>query len=322
MISKAMTGDNSQPSNNTLTVVSAPFSGGQGRPGVDHGPAHLVEMGLLKQITLLGWDLSFAGHLDFPLMTVEEDPNIGAIKNARYVSKSTKEIYQAVKSAAEKSKLTLTIGGDHSIAIGTVAGIQAQHPDAVVLWIDAHADLNTPHASESGNLHGCPVSFLLGIDEPIATKNEKDVFGWVPHCLDKSRLAYIGLRDVDGFEKQCIRENNITAFSMHHVDKFGIAQVVEKALKRVDPEGTRPIHLSFDVDAVDPAYAPSTGTPVRGGLTWREACYLCEAVADTGRLVAMDLVECNPHLEDPKSVTDTIAMGLSLIRCAIGETLL
>ncbi|ANB13731.1 arginase [Sugiyamaella lignohabitans] len=307
----------------SLTVISAPFSGGQGKPGVDDGPQHLLDMGLVEQIGRLDWTPKFAGHLQFP--AVKNDTNIGHVKNPRYVSQSTKNIYEAVKKASTSSDFTLTIGGDHSIAIGTVAGVQAAHPDAIVLWIDAHADLNTPAASSSGNLHGCPVAFLLGADEPLAnaaSKEEADLFGWVPHCLDDSQLGYIGLRDVDAFEKQYIREHKIAAFSMHHVDKYGIASVVEQAINKLDPEHKRPIHLSFDVDAIDPVYAPSTGTPVRGGLTWREACYLCEAVAETGRLVAMDLVECNPHLEDAKAARETIAMGLSLVRCALGETLL
>jgi arginase len=162
----------------------------------------------------------------------------------------------------------------------------------------------------------------LGIDG-LSTNVEENVFKWVPQCMDTSRIAYIGLRDVDPFEKNFIKENNIAAFSMHHIDKYGIAKVVEMALKRVNPNGDRPIHLSFDVDAIDPVFAPATGTPVRGGLTWRESCYLCEAIAETGKLVAMDLVECNPHLADNVvSIRDTIGAGISLVKCALGDTLL
>jgi arginase len=302
-----------------LDIISAPFSGGQGRAGVDDGPQHLLNMGLLKHVSDLGWKAQFNGHLTFPVPT--SDPNIGNMKRPRYVSESTQKVHAAVSKAAKNGHFPLTVGGDHSIAIGTVSGVLSAHPDAIVFWIDAHADLNTPAATASGNLHGCPVSFLLGIDEP--PQPDEDVFGWVPHCLDTSRLVYIGLRDVDPFEKRFIKENNILAYSMHHVDKYGIAKVVEMALDKVNPDRNKPIHLSFDVDAIDPIYAPSTGTPVRGGLTWREACYLCEALAETGTLVGMDLVECNPHLgADEEQVRDTIAAGISLVKCALGDTLL
>lgn len=303
----------------TVSVITAPFSGGQGKPGVDNGPQHLLDAGMLSQLESLGYTPELT-NLKF--VTPEKDPDCGHIKNPKTVSSVTNQIYKAVSKAARSSStsVTLTVGGDHSIAIGTVAGIQEAHPDAVVLWIDAHADINTPAASESGNLHGCPLSFVVGAAEPIKTADSDDEFGWVPKCLDYSRLAYIGLRDVDAFEKKILRENNVAAFSMHHVDKFGIAAVVEKALHAVDPEGKRPIHMSFDVDAVDPFFAPATGTPVRGGLTWREACYLCEAVAETGRLVGLDLVECNPLLsDDPQS---TIDLGLSLVKSALGDSLL
>lgn len=305
----------------TVSIIGAPFSGGQGRGGVDDGPEHLMKGGLAEDIHSLGWKTEHEGSLEFN--PPESDPDIGKMKRPRFVSESTKKVYEAVKTAAEAKNLPLTIGGDHSIAIGTVAGVREVHPDACLLWIDAHADLNTPAATDSGNLHGCPVSFLLGIDEPPTDDPKDDVFDWVPHCLHNSRLAYIALRDVDPFEKEYIRENNVTAYSMHHVDKYGIAKVVEMALERVNPGGKRPIHLSFDVDAIDPVYAPATGTPVRGGLTWREACYVCEAVAETGNLVAMDLVEVNPHLgTNDKSVNDTVGSGISLVKCALGDTLL
>jgi len=135
-------------------------------------------------------------------------------------------------------------------------------------------------------------------------------------------LVYIGLRDIDAGEKKILRDHGIKAFSMHEVDKYGIANVVEMAVQHVSPNRSRPIHLSFDVDALDPSVAPSTGTPVRGGLTFREGHYICEAIYETGCLVAMDLMEVNPTLEDDQSVFQTVTIGCSLVRCALGETLL
>lgn len=301
-----------------VSVISAPFSGGQGRGGVDDGPRYLLEMGLQKEVETLGYDVDVEEPLSFVEPTSDED--IGKMKRPRFVADATRKVYEAVSAATKKGKIPLTLGGDHSIAIGTVAGVQEAHPDAVLLWIDAHADLNTPESTDSGNLHGCPVSFLLGI---AGAEEKSNPFSWVPKCIDNTRIGYIGLRDLDAFEKKYIRENNITAYTMHHVDKYGIAKVVSMALERLNPGNKRPVHLSFDIDAIDPFFAPSTGTPVRGGLTLREACYLCETVAETNQLVAMDLVECNPHLgASEKDIKDTIALGLSMVKCAFGDALL
>ena len=304
-----------------LKVISAPFSGGQGKGGVDDGPQQLLDHGLIKEIEQLGWTPEFTGHLDLP--TPASDEPIGHIKNPRHVANTAKTVYEEVSSAAKKGAFPLTIGGDHSIGTGTIAGVQSAHPDACVIWVDAHADINTPAATASGNLHGCPVSFVLGIDEPLSDKPEEDVFSWVPHCLEDSRLAYIALRDLDPFERQYLREHNIAAYTMRHVDQFGIGQVVEMALERVNPGNKRPIHLSFDIDAIDPFFAPATGTTVRGGLTWREGSYICERLAETGNLVAMDLVEVNPSLGDhPEAAPQTAAVAIGLIKSALGDVLL
>lgn len=202
------------------------------------------------------------------------------------------------------------------MAMGTISGTLDTYPDACVIWIDAHADINTSDTTDTGNIHGMPVSFLLGLGSKVPE------FSWVKSSLRPDRIVYIGLRDVDAGEKRILKENNIKAFSMHEVDKYGIGKVVEMALDHVNPNRDRPIHLSFDVDALDPTVAPSTGTPVRGGLTFREGHYICEAIYETGLLVALDLMEVNPSLEDEESVKQTVAVGCSLVRSALGETLL
>lgn len=175
--------------------------------------------------------------------------------------------------------------------MGTISGVLDAHPEACVVWVDAHADINTPQTSTSGNIHGMPLSFLLGIAGEIPkAESGPQPFSWIKPVLRPDRLVYIGLRDVDDGEKKILREHNIRAFSMHEVDKYGIGRVVELALAHVNPDGNRPIHLSFDVDALDPSVAPSTGTPVRGGLTFREGHYICEAIAETGLLVGLDIM--------------------------------
>ncbi|KDQ61120.1 hypothetical protein JAAARDRAFT_152191 [Jaapia argillacea MUCL 33604] len=297
-------------------IVGCPFSGGQAKPGVDRGPINLVEAGLIQQLEGLGWKVEFDGHHQFEEISANGDPPIGKLRNPRIVSRVSKAVAEAVGYHAKMGKLPVTLGGDHSLAMGTISGTLDTHPNACVVWIDAHADINTPETTESGNIHGMPMSFLLGLGEKISE------YSWIQPRLQPSSLVYIGLRDVDAAEKRILKENKIKAFSMHEVDKYGIGKVVEMALDHVNPKRDRPIHLSFDVDALDPSVAPSTGTPVRGGLTFREGHYICEAIYETGLLVALDLMEVNPSLEDAASVHQTVAVGCSLVRAALGETLL
>jgi len=300
----------------TASIVGCPFSGGQPRLGVDRGPIYLVEAGLVDQLKELGWNVNFDGHHQFEEITTADDPPIGKLKNPRFVSRVCESVAQVVGGHAKKGELPVTLGGDHSLAMGTISGTLDAHPNACVIWIDAHADINTSETTESGNIHGMPVSFLLGLGDKV------DEFAWVKPALKANRLVYIGLRDIDAGEKKILKDNKIRAFSMHEVDKYGIGKVVEMALDHVNPGRDLPIHLSFDVDALDPSVAPSTGTPVRGGLTFREGHYICEALWETGLLVALDLMEVNPSLADAASVKQTVAVGCSLVRSALGETLL
>jgi len=316
----------------TVAIVGCPFSGGQPRAGVDTGPIHLVQAGLIDQIKGLGWHVEFGGHHQFEDLTVTQDPPAGIVKRPRLVSKVNQQVAKEIEGHAKAGRLPVTLGGDHSLAMGTVTGTLSAHPDACLIWIDAHADINTIATTESGNLHGMPVSFLLGLNTPSEIQalkvsnghstDEPAPFSWLEPKLDASRVVYIGLRDIDSGERKILKENKIKCFSMHEVDKYGIGKVMEMALDHVNPERNRPIHLSFDVDALDPTVAPSTGTPVRGGLTFREGHYICEAVYETGLLAALDIMEVNPSLEDVVSVNQTVAVGCSLARCALGETLL
>lgn len=300
----------------TLAIVGCPFSGGQPKPGVDKGPIHLIEAGLVQQLEGLGWKVNFDGHHQFEDIQPENDPPIGILKNPRFVSQVCQAVAKAVGGHAAKGELPVTLGGDHSLAMGTISGTLSHHPNACVVWVDAHADINTIESTESGNIHGMPLSFLLGLGSTVPE------YAWVKPILKTNSLVYIGLRDVDAGEKAILRENGIKAFSMHEVDKYGIGKVVDMALDHVNPNRDRPIHLSFDVDALDPTVAPSTGTPVRGGLTFREGHYICEAIYETGLLAALDLMEVNPSLADAASVEQTVAVGCSLLRSALGETLL
>ncbi|KAI8059390.1 arginase [Gilbertella persicaria] len=300
-----------------ISVIGVPFNGGQPRTGVEDGPIRLVEFGLLNQLEEMGYSVSYEANEKIEELRPAEDPDVQNLKQPKYVSTVTQAVSKQILTAAQQGKFVLTLGGDHSVALATVTGVFGTYPDACLVWVDAHADINTPATTDSGNIHGCPLSFLTGIAE------EHPDFLWVKPLLKTNRLTYIGLRDVDEGEKKIIKDLGIKAFSMHHVDRYGIGKVVEMALDHVNPNRDLPIHLSFDVDALDPSVAPSTGTPVRGGLTFREGHYICEAIAETGLLVAADIMEVNPSLgEDSQSVFQTVQVGCSLARCCLGESLL
>jgi len=325
-------------SGNQLGVVAVGFSGGQGKIGVDTAPQALIDAGLLRT---LHSDLGYAIHHDSKVHDYAEhlpssDPPL-AIRGSNIpmlrpltVSAVTRALSAQVYEHAKQGRLTLTLGGDHSIAIGSISGNakairERTGKEIAVIWVDAHADINTPQGSCSGNIHGMPVAFLAGLAGPPIENPE--AFGWLEaeHKINVKKLVYIGLRDLDLLEKKILRENEIKAFSMHDVDRYGIGKVMEMALQYVGEDA--PIHLSFDVDALDPLWAPSTGTPVRGGLTLREGDFICECVHETGQLVAMDLVEVNPHIRTGHNLedigaSDTVRAGCSLVRCALGESLL
>ncbi|KZP01110.1 Ureohydrolase [Calocera viscosa TUFC12733] len=308
----------------TVSIVGCPFRGGQARAGVDEGPIYLVKAGLVEQIEELGWKVKFDGHhlfedIEQELAPTRNEDVLGKVKNPKLVSRVCEAVAKTVGDHARKGELPLTLGGDHSLAMGTVSGVFSAYPDACLIWCDAHADINTVESTGSGNLHGMPVSFLLGIGQKLP------MFEWLKPVLKPEKIVYIGLRDVDKAEKKILKDNGIKAFSMHEVDKYGIGKVVEMALDHVNPKRTLPIHLSFDVDALDPSVAPSTGTPVRGGLSFREGHYICEAICETGLLVGLDIMEVNPalpNMDDKMSVRQTVAIGCSLTRASLGETLL
>lgn len=284
----------------------------------------LIEAGLIDQLQHeLGYNVHYDGQVhSYSTLMPAEDPDHRGMKKPKAVSAVTETLSRQVYDHAKQGRFVLTLGGDHSIAVGTISGTakafrERMSREIAVIWVDAHADINTPETSDSGNIHGMPVAFLTG----LATEKRQDIFGWLKdeHRLSTKKLVYIGLRDVDRGEKQILREHGIKAFSMHDVDRHGIGKVMDMALGWIGSD--TPIHLSFDIDALDPMWAPSTGTAVRGGLTLREGDFIAECVHGTGNLIAMDLVEVNPSLE-AHGASETIRAGCSIVRCALGDTLL
>jgi arginase len=307
-----------------IGMTGVAFSGGQPKQGVDLGPEYVLKAGLIQQLNAMNFNVILTDNKihNYEELLPESDEPVGIIKRPRTVGIVNKILATQVYHHVKMGRFALQIGGDHSMAMGTISGIargikERLGEDIKVVWVDAHADINTPSTTETGNLHGMPVSFLTNL---VTEKVEG--LEWIEPCLKPENLVYIGLRDVDKDEKEIIKKYNIKAFSMHEIDRYGIGQILDMTIEHLSKgkNGQSPIHLSFDIDALDPTVASSTGTPVRGGLTFREGHYICEALHATGRLVGLDMVELNPAIGDNHE--DTIVIGCSLIRATLGESLL
>ncbi|KAK3092282.1 hypothetical protein FSP39_000708 [Pinctada imbricata] len=296
-------------------VIGVPIHMGQPRPGTEHGPEAMREGGLISKLEGLGLDVEDQG--DLFLEKHDEDIHDHPAKNVKNVGSASSQIADSVYNTIKSGRTCLALGGDHSMAIGSIYGHSLAEPDHVVIWVDAHADINTPLTSSSGNMHGMPLSFLVKEVQPYLP--DIPHFDNIKPCLSAKNIAYIGLRDVDPGERYIIEKLGIHSFSMTEVDKFGIKDCVEKALHAVDPEGNKPIHLSFDIDALDPSLAPSTGTPVPGGLSIREGNYIAEELAATGRLTCVDLAEVNPKLGNDRDNETTVRSAITIIQHCFGN---
>ncbi|KAG7401987.1 Amino-acid acetyltransferase, mitochondrial [Phytophthora boehmeriae] len=308
----------------TVSVIGAPMTYGQPLLGTDSGPDQLREAGLHKVLVDLGWSVEETGNLKFQPPAHNDpilDPRYGKAKQSFPVGNGTKQLYEVFKQKSSEGKFCLVLGGDHTIGAGSLAGLLSVHPNAGVIWVDAHADINTPAGSDSGNMHGMPISFLM---KGMVDSSKIPGFEWLVNgpTMNPDQLVYVGLRDVDDFERRVIHEKGIKAFSMQEVDRYGIGKTMEMVLDHLCGKKQRPIHMSYDIDAVDPLVAPSTGTRVRGGLTWREAHYVAEAVAETNLLVGLDMVEVNPTLAPGDGAQITVDMALLLISSAMGNRIL
>uniref|UniRef100_A0A8V0ZBW4 Arginase n=1 Tax=Gallus gallus TaxID=9031 RepID=A0A8V0ZBW4_CHICK len=288
------------------------------RRGVDHGPATLRAAGLVERLAGLGCQLYDFGDLNFTQVPNDELYN-NLIYYPRSVGLASQVLADAVSRAVAAGHSCVTIGGDHSLALGSVSGHARQCPHLGVIWVDAHADINTPLTTQSGNLHGQPLSFLLReLQDKVP---QLPGFSWLKPCLSASDIVYIGLRDVDPAEYYILKNYDIQYFSMRDVDRLGIQKVMERTFEQLMGRRQRPIHLSFDIDAFDPSLAPATGTPVLGGLTYREGMYIAEEIHNTGMLSAVDMVEVNPLLgASQEEVNATASLAVDVIATCFGQT--
>lgn len=290
-----------------LSIVGAPFNGGQPKSGVEKGPSELRKAGLVPVIERAGWRVAHDTDITIPEPPAEDGFNgDGLAKRPRFVGGVCLSLYGEVVARARAGDFVLTVGGDHSIAAGSIAGILAVQPETFIVWVDAHADINTPSTSESGNIHGMPVALLAHLCGKVPGFEYLDE----SKPLNLGNIVYIGLRDVDDGEKKILSDHKVRAFFMSDIIPQGIEKVMEKV---VEYTGSRPIHLSFDVDGLDPAYMPATGTPVGAGLSLQDGQYICKRLASTHRVRSFDLVEVNPDLSDEQGKQSTTKNSLLLV---------
>lgn len=298
-----------------IEIIGVPFSKGQPRGGVEKGPAALRNAGLVERLREQECDVKDYGDLSFA--DVPNDSPFQIVKNPRTVGKANEQLAGVVAEAQKNGRVSVVLGGDHSMAIGSISGHARVHPDLAVIWVDAHTDINTPLTTTTGNLHGQPVSFLM--KELKGQIPDVPGFSWLTPCISAKDIVYIGLRDVDPGEHYIIKNLGIKYFSMTEVDKMGIGKVMEETFSYLLGRKRRPIHLSFDVDGLDPSITPATGTPVVGGLSYREGIYITEEICKTGLLSGLDIMEVNPTLgKTPEGVTRTVNTAVALTLASFG----
>jgi arginase len=299
-----------------IHIVGVPLDLGGGRRGVDMGPSAFRIAGLGERIAALGPAVVDEGDLEVPIPETRHagDDRKKYIEDIATVCKA---LFETSVGALESGGFPLVLGGDHSLAAGSVAATSAwarsRGGRVGLIWVDAHGDMNTPASTTSGNVHGMPLAALLG-PEPA----ELASLGGFGPKVDPDHTVLIGLRNLDARERERVRESRIHVFTMKDIDRNGIAAVIEQAIQLAGRDALG-LHVSFDLDACDPAVAPGVGTPVKGGLDYREAHMVMEVLADSGQLVALDMVEVNPTLDVRNS---TAELGTELVLSALGMKIL
>ncbi len=295
----------------TVAVIGAALDLGQGRRGVDMGPSAIRYAGLEERLTRLGYRVLDWGNVETAVPEATELQD----ERARYlpeIKSACGRIARLVGLALEQGATPLVLGGDHSVALGTLGGLAKAHGPGGVLWIDAHGDLNTPESSPTGNVHGMTLAAALG-RAGAAFESE----AWPIPAVDPARVAIVGARSFDAAEQEWLRASQVKVFTMSDIDRFGIERAVREALTHVVGPGF--VHVSLDMDVLDPDVAPGVGTPVRGGLTYREAHLALELVAESGLAGSFEVVEVNPILDREN---ETARLAVELVASALGARIL
>ena len=297
-------------------IIGVPMDLGAGRRGVDMGPSAIRIAGLNQAIKLLGYEVSDAGNVHVrPAESIERtSPRAHFLAQ---IAEAAEELAAMVEAGLEEGALPVILGGDHSIAIGSVAGVASyyrkRNQRVGIIWLDAHTDVNTPETSPSGNIHGMPLAALLG----KGARELTHVAGFAPKVLPEN-VAVIGARSIDPGEREFVRSVGIRVFSMSELDERGLPDVVAEAVE-IATMNTAGLHVTMDMDFIDPFYAPGVGTPERGGATYRESHLAMEKIASSGRVLSVELTEVNPVFD---TANQTAQLAVELILSALGKRIL
>jgi arginase len=292
-----------------IHIIGAPIDLGAGRRGVDMGPSAIRYAGLGDQLRQLGYTTIDEGNVvvpqpeSFPI----DNPHL---KYLEPILAACEKLAAIVEHASGPDDLPLVIGGDHSIALGSITGVAKARGSIGVIWIDAHPDFNTDETTPSGNIHGMPLAALAG----FGNKRLVNLGGFSPK-ISPAHIAIVGARDIDPGERDLLHEAHVHVFTMKDIDHLGLPETIARSLE-VATSGTNAVHVSFDMDSLDPREAPGVGTPIRGGITYREAHLAMELFADSGKLTSLDMVEVNPILDQENR---TANLAVELILSALGK---
>jgi arginase len=275
-----------------IDIIGVPMDFGQNRRGVDMGPSAIRYANLREKLEGLGHTVEDKGNIEVPILETcaITDPTL---KYIDCIVPMGRRVAGAVATSIQGGRFPLVLGGDHSLSLGSVRGAAKQKRIGVI-WLDAHADFNTHETTPSGNIHGMPLAALCGLGDPRLT----GLWDETPPVVDPGLVAILGARDLDPGEKDNLRQAGVLVLSMEQIDRIGMLAALEQCLARVSREDVDGIYLSMDLDALDPRFAPGVGTPVPGGLTYREAHLVCEVLAESRKLIGMDVVEVNPILDE------------------------
>lgn len=293
----------------SIAIHGIPMDIGQMRRGVDMGASAIRYAGLPARLQNLGWHVTDMGNIRIPDMLSQPHDDIPNAHNSTAVAAIAQQAYEAMQRTIDSNQIAVFLGGDHSCAIGTLAGSITRPQRTGIVWVDAHADFNTPDTSPSGSIHGMVVSSVMGMCPPplqIGTTH-----------LMPDQIVMIAIRDLDREERIALRQSGITVYTMRDIDEYGIAAIMRKTLEHFAE--IEAIHVSFDMDSLDPTVAPGVGTPVSGGLSVREAHLIMEVLHDTQKVVALDLVEVNPILDQ---FNQTAELAVDLAGSLFGQRIL
>ncbi|HDE4633970.1 TPA: arginase [Staphylococcus aureus] len=296
-----------------IDIIGAPSTFGQRKLGVDLGPTAIRYAGLISRLKQLDLDVYDKGDIKVPVVNIEKfHSEQKGLRNYDEIIDVNQKLNKEVSASIENNRFPLVLGGDHSIAVGSVSAISKHYNNLGVIWYDAHGDLNIHEESPSGNIHGMPLRILTG-------EGPKELLELNSNVIKPENIVLIGMRDLDKGERQFIKDHNIKTFTMSDIDKLGIKEVIENTIEYLKSRNVDGVHLSLDVDALDPLETPGTGTRVLGGLSYRESHFALELLHQSHLISSMDLVEVNPLID---SNNHTAEQAVSLVGTFFGETLL